>query len=165
MQGFALGGPHVAKRIQQTFEIRDERGGQFRIDLSRGLPLQHHAPLSQHVGGGRLPDGNWIGMESMPNSLAKVRTLATYCEKPISSTFSDRPLAEIAAKAAQAGGQTFAGSSASLALQFQVLPMIPQQILFWEEEPEDGFEAKTKVLYDHHALDFPDLRSDGKGDV
>ncbi len=112
-----------------------------------------------HSGGGRLPDGNWIGMESMPNSLAKVRTLATYCEQPIASSFKGRPVAEIVAKAAQAGGQVFAGSSASLALQFQVLPMIPQQILFWEEEPEDGFEAKAKVLYDHHALDFLDIES------
>jgi len=112
-----------------------------------------------HSGGGRLRGGNWIGMESMPNSLAEVGTLATYCEKPISSAFSGRPVSEVVAKAAQAGGQTFVGSSASLALQFQVLPMIPQQILFWEEEPEDGFEAKAKVLYDRYALDFLDIES------
>ena len=110
-------------------------------------------------GGGRKPEGNWIGMESMPNSLAKVRTLTTYCEAPIAKIFSGRPLVELIATAKLAGGQTFGGSSASLALQFQVLPMIPQQILFWEEEPEDGFAAKTKVLYDHHVLDFLDIES------
>ena len=37
--------------------------------------------------------------------------------------------------------------------------MIPQYLLFWEKEPEDGFEAKTKVLFDHHVLDFLDLES------
>jgi hypothetical protein len=37
--------------------------------------------------------------------------------------------------------------------------MVPQYLLFWEEEPEDGFEPKVKVLFDHHVLDFLDLES------
>jgi len=37
--------------------------------------------------------------------------------------------------------------------------MVPQFLLFWEEEPEDGFAAKAKVLFDHHVLDFLDLES------
>ena len=36
-----------------------------------------------HSGGGRKPDGNWVGMESLPNSISKVKTLATYCEDKI----------------------------------------------------------------------------------
>ena len=51
------------------------------------------------------------------------------------------------------------GSSATSSLIVPVLPMIPQYLLFWEKEPEDGFEAKTKVLFDHHVLDFLDLES------
>ena len=30
-------------------------------------------------GGGQAPQGMWVGMESLPNSIAKVRTLAAYC--------------------------------------------------------------------------------------
>jgi hypothetical protein len=112
-----------------------------------------------YSGGGRRPSGEWIGMESMPNAISKVRTLATYCEEPIAGCFKGRSGAEVLATADRAGGQPFADESASLALQFQVLPLIPQRILFWAEEPEDGFEAKVKILYDRHALDFLDIES------
>jgi hypothetical protein len=110
-------------------------------------------------GGGRKPDGEWIGMESMPNSISKVRTLATYCEEPIAGLFGGREIAEVTTGAIRAGGRPFADVSASLALEFPVLPMLPQRVLFWAEEPEDGFPAKAKVLYDHHALDYLDIES------
>ncbi len=40
-----------------------------------------------------------------------------------------------------------------------VLPQIPQQILFWDEDREDGFEAKVKILYPANVLDYLDLES------
>ncbi|MDF1578210.1 MAG: DUF3786 domain-containing protein [Desulfobulbales bacterium] len=110
-------------------------------------------------GGGRRPDGEWIGMESMPNSISKVRTLATYCEEPIAGLFGGREIAEVTAGAGRAGGKPFPDASASLDLLFAVLPRLPQRVLFWAEEPEDGFPAKAKVLYDHHALDYLDIES------
>jgi len=112
-----------------------------------------------YSGGGRKPEGEWIGMESMPNSISKVRTLARYCEEPIAKIFNAKKITEIINQAEHAGGERFADSSATLALEFLVLPMLPQRILFWEEEPEDGFPAKTKVLYDRHALDYLDIES------
>ena len=36
---------------------------------------------------------------------------------------------------------------------------MPQFLLFWDEEPEDGFAAKAKVLFDQHVLDFLDIES------
>ena len=112
-----------------------------------------------HSGGGRQPDGNWIGMESMPNSISKVRTLATYCEDPLARLLTGKTVTTVIEKATEAGGAVIDGTSASLALEFQVLPMLPQRILFWDEEPEEGFEAKVKILFDHHALDFLDIES------
>ena len=98
-------------------------------------------------------------MESMPNSIAKVRTLFTYCEAPLARLFTGRRVRELADGIARAGGQGVEDETADLALQFMVLPKIPQRILFWEEEPEDGFEAKVKILYDHHVLDYLDIES------
>lgn len=110
-------------------------------------------------GGGREPDGEWIGMESMANALAKVRTLFTYCEAPLARLFTGRRVRDLADGIARAGGRGIEDETADLALQFQVLPKIPQRVLFWDEEPEEGFEAKAKILYDHHALDFLDIES------
>jgi hypothetical protein len=110
-------------------------------------------------GGGRQPDGEWIGMESLPNSIAKIRTLATYCEAPLSRLFTGRRFRDLADGIARAGGRGVEDQTADLALQFQVLPFIPQRVLFWEEEVEEGFEAKVKILYDHNVLDFLDIES------
>ena len=51
------------------------------------------------------------------------------------------------------------GSTADASLIVPVLPMLPQYLLFWEEDPELGIEAKAKVLFDHNVLDFLDLES------
>jgi hypothetical protein len=112
-----------------------------------------------HSGGGRQPDDEWIGMESLPNSIAKVRTLATYCEAPLTRLFTGRRFRDLDDGIARAGGQGVDDQTADLALQFQVLPFIPQRVLFWEEEVEEGFEAKVKILYDHNVLDFLDIES------
>jgi hypothetical protein len=110
-------------------------------------------------GGGRQPGDEWIGMESLPNSIAKVRTLATYCEAPLTRLFTGRRFRDLADGIGRAGGQGIEDQTADLALQFQVLPLIPQRLLFWEEEVEEGFEAKVKILYNQHVLDFLDIES------
>jgi hypothetical protein len=40
-----------------------------------------------------------------------------------------------------------------------VLPLVPQYLLFWEEDQDVGIEAKAKVLFDQNVLDFLDLES------
>jgi len=112
--------------------------------------------------GGRQPDNNWVGMESLPNSISKVKTLATYCEKRIAEHLSGKPfhiLKDIGQQFDGYDGPAELSSSATCSLVVPVLPMVPQFLLFWEEEPEDGFAAKAKVLFDHHVLDFLDLES------
>jgi len=115
-----------------------------------------------YSGGGRKPDNTWIGMESMPNSISKVKTLATYCEKRIAEYLTGEPaniLMDIGKQLDGHESPAELSSSATSSLVVPVLPMVPQFLLFWEEEPEDGFEAKAKVLFDHHVLDFLDLES------
>ncbi len=115
-----------------------------------------------HSCGGRKPGGTWIGMESLPNSISKIRTLATYCEKKIAKLLSGKPaqlLTDLGVQIDGYKGPPELGSTADASLIVPVLPMLPQYLLFWEEDPELGIEAKAKVLFDHNVLDFLDLES------
>lgn len=112
--------------------------------------------------GGRNPDGTWIGMESLPNSISKVKTLATYCEQRIAKLLSGKPaqlLYDLGVNLGGYEGPADLGSTATSSLVVPVLPMIPQYLLFWEEDQELGIEPKAKVLFDHNVLDFLDLES------
>ena len=110
-------------------------------------------------GGGRVPDGTWVGMESLPNSISKIRTLATYCELRLAKRFSSRgdTLTALCNKTGALDGS--GDQSANVAMIIPVLPHVPVYLLFWDEEPEDGFEARVKTLFDHHIMDFLDLES------
>ncbi len=110
-------------------------------------------------GGGQTPDGNWVGMESLPSSISKVRTLETYCENKLANLFSGRPKRLLELCCQIGGKKNFQDQSATVAVIISVLPNIPIQLLFWDEEPDDGFVANVKVLFDHDVLDFLDLES------
>lgn len=112
--------------------------------------------------GGRKPGNDWIGMESLPNSISKVKTLATYCEKKIAAHLTGKPsgaLKEIGTLLDGYEGPAELSASATSSIVVPVLPMVRQFLLFWEEEPEEGFEPKAKVLFDRFVLDFLDLES------
>jgi hypothetical protein len=115
-----------------------------------------------HSCGGRKPDGTWIGMESLPNSISKIRTLATYCENKIARLLTGKAaqvLADLGRHLDGYEGPADLGSTATSSLIVPVLPMVPQYLLFWEEDSDVGIEAKAKVLFDHNVLDFLDLES------
>jgi len=115
-----------------------------------------------HSCGGNKPDGTWIGMESLPNSISKIKTLATYCEKRVAKLLSGKPpylLTELGLHLDGYEGPTDLGSTATSSLVVPVLPMLPQYLLFWEEDTDVGIEAEAKVLFDHNVLDFLDLES------
>lgn len=112
-----------------------------------------------HFGGGTLPDQEWVGLESLPNSISKVRTLSTYCEEKLAAFFQGRAPEEILALCSPVGGKKLSGTTASAAFTIPVLPKIPQQLFFWDEEPEDGFAAKVKILFPANVLNFLDIES------
>ena len=110
-------------------------------------------------GGGEPPKGNWVGMESLPNSISKVRTLAVYCEQRLGARFCGQPEA-LAERCRQVGGSPGpSGQSADVGMIIPVLPRVPLYLLFWDEDQEDGFEARVKVLFDQGVMDFLDLES------
>ena len=112
-----------------------------------------------HSGGGLPPSGEWLGLESLPNSISKVRTLATYCEVPLARLFSGHSQEQLINVAAMAGGTLIDNPAATLTFIFAVLPRLPQQVIFWAEEPEDGFAARVKILFDQRVLDYLDIES------
>lgn len=112
-----------------------------------------------HSGGGAPPEHTWVGLESLPNSIAKVRTLATYGEEPLARLFSSQTPERLQAGVAAAGGRLIANPGASLTCIFPVLPRLPEQVIFWAAEPEDGFAARVKILFDHQVLTYLDLES------
>ena len=110
-------------------------------------------------GGGRRPANDWLGLESLPNSISKVKTLDTYCEKRLAELFSGQKADRILGLCRKLGGIADPDAAASLGVVIPVLPMVPQYLLFWKEEPEDGFASQAKLLFDRHVLDFLDLES------
>ena len=50
-------------------------------------------------------------------------------------------------------------SSADLAVFFKPLPRIPVLLLFWDEDPEEGFEAQAKLLFDETIPEHLDVES------
>lgn len=112
-----------------------------------------------HSEGGRSPLNNWVGLESLPNSISKVKTLATYCEDRLASLFSGKPQNLLIDLGESIGGIHDPSASATAGIIFPVLPMVPQYLLFWDAEPAEGFDAKVKILFDRNVMDFLDLES------
>jgi hypothetical protein len=110
-------------------------------------------------GGGRRPGNNWIGLESLPNSISKVKTLETYCENRLADLFTSRETDRILDLGKKLDGVPEPDTAASLGIIIPVLPMVPQCLLFWDHEPEDGFGARVKLLFDQNVLDYLDLES------
>jgi hypothetical protein len=101
-------------------------------------------------------------MESLPNSISKVRTLETYCEKKIAEFLSGEPdqlLTELGPQLDGYAGPDELGVTATASLVVPVLPMVPQFLLFWAKDAELGIEPKAKILFDQNVLDFLDLES------
>lgn len=113
-----------------------------------------------YFAGGDKPNQEWIGMESLPNSISKIRTLRVYCEERIAAFFTGKTdlLKKIAP---QLGAEALKNpeQSCSAAFFIPALPRLPLFVLFWDEEKEDGFSAKVKVLFDQKVLDFLDIES------
>ena len=112
-----------------------------------------------HSQGKSTPTLDWVGLESLPNSISKVKTLATYCENRLAELFAKAGNDKIITACKKLNGQQDAEAAATLGIVIPVLPHVPQYLLYWAAEPEDGFDAKVKVLFDRQVMNFLDLES------
>jgi hypothetical protein len=95
--------------------------------------------------GSKPLSGEWVGLESFPNSLPKRVALEEGCHKRIHQHFAGaRPELESACR--RLGGiPVLNGHNGDLAFKFTPLPR------------EEGFEAQAKILFDATAFDYLDL--------
>ena len=137
-----ISGEDVSSEDGTELETRDQ------ILLYNYLFFGGHGPLS----------GIWVGLESFPNSMSKVVTLKKYTEDKLADFFRSKP-DKLREACLEVGGWDQADCHADLCMTIPVLPKVPVQIHFWDEDLEDGFPAKVKVLFDQRALDFLDIES------
>ncbi len=133
------------------------KDGEYTVEDPRDQILLYNYV---YYGGGDPLTGVWVGMESLPNSISKVRTLRVYCEDRIAGLFCGREdlLRKCAAKI-DGVVQDDQGQSCSVVLQIAVLPRLPMRLLFWDEEREEGFPSRVKILYDQQVLSVLDIES------
>ncbi|BBO90958.1 DUF3786 domain-containing protein [Desulfosarcina ovata] len=111
-------------------------------------------------GGRRMPTGKWKGFEEFPNTVSKVKTMAAHVEAPLVARFCGR-IDELRSAAAGMGGEDATGkaNSADVAVHFHPFPRVPVMLLFWDEDPEDGFGATAKLLFDETVIEHLDIES------
>jgi hypothetical protein len=111
--------------------------------------------------GGRLrPSGVWKSFEELPNTISKIKTMRSNVEAPICRCFAGRA-EQVAATGRKAGGRDVsdAFSEADAAVLFQAFPRVPVLLLFWDEEPTEGIEARSKLLFDETVTAHLDIES------
>lgn len=136
-------------------------GSMERAD-GRDLTRWEQVFLYNHMaqGGSRAPTGRWKGFEEFPNTVSKVKTMVGQVESPLVERFHGR-VPELVAAAEKEGGvsATGQGNSADAAFRFLPLPRIPVLLLFWDEDPTDGFGATAKLLFDETVTEHLDIES------
>jgi len=111
-------------------------------------------------GGRREPTGEWKALEEIPNTISKIKSMKEYVETPLIERFSGY-CDELNAAGIAIGGINFqqSGPSADVVMYFRPLPRIPLLLLFWDADPEEGFDANVKLLFDETIVEHLDIES------
>lgn len=144
--------PYLGRQVVMNNE-RLTLAGESLVDPRDQILLYNYVAF----GGGTVPAETWTGMESLPNSIAKTRTLATYCEQKLAERFSSRG-SRLAELCLQVGGRD-GEQSGDVGMVIPILPFVPIYLIFWDADIDDGFSAQVKVLFDENVMDFLDLES------
>ncbi|MDA8161960.1 MAG: DUF3786 domain-containing protein [Desulfobacteraceae bacterium] len=109
-------------------------------------------------GGSGPLTGQWIGLESLPNSISKVVTLRRYAEDKLAEAFGGN-IEGLRKAAGRLSASLIDPCHADLCLIVPVLPKVPVQLHFWDQDTEEGFGPRVKALFDRRVLDFLDIES------
>lgn len=111
-------------------------------------------------GGSVLPGSNWKGLEEIPNTVSKIKSMRDRVEGPLIARFAGK--SDELRKAALALGaidKVMADQTADLAMQLHPLPRIPVLLVFWDAADQDGFGARVKLLFDQTITEHLDIES------
>jgi len=112
-----------------------------------------------HFSGNEPIRGEWIPIDNIPGNIPKKPELEHGCEQKIAAHFEGKADRLERAGSALGAKKTQDESSADVALSFLPLPRIPFFLVFWDAVPEEGFEARAKVLFDRSVTDYLDIES------
>jgi len=111
------------------------------------------------IGGAVEPSGVWVGMESLPNSVSKIKSLKAHCEEPLARAFAGK-IEQLPLVIAGLGDEfSLTDEKVDFAAEFRILPRLSVRVLWWDEDPAEGFEAQTKFIFDSRVLQVVDLES------
>ncbi len=111
------------------------------------------------LGGAVEPSGKWVGMESFPNSISKIKSLRGHCEERLAQAFAGK-LGELAHVVTAWGREVTAEvERTDFAAEFQIFPKLALRVLWWDADPAEGFASQVKFLFDSRALETLDLES------
>jgi hypothetical protein len=111
-------------------------------------------------GGSADPTDTWKGLEQIPNTISKIKSMRRHVELPLIDHFSGKPDAlKAAARPLGAIDISAQYGNADVTLKFQPLPRIPVILLFWDAEPEDELEAQVKLLFNETITQHLDIES------
>ncbi len=145
--------------FQELLEVRDGR-----VEKGSGEPLTRWEQvfLYNHMaqGGSSEPTGVWKGLVELPNTISKIKSMKRHVEDPLVERFRGRR-GELVEAGLGLGGEdvTGRGSEADAALAFRPLPRIPVLLLFWDEDPDEGYDARVKLLFDETIVEHLDIES------
>ena len=108
--------------------------------------------------GSKPPTGEWIAYHSLPNSVSKAKTLARL-EQKLAAHFAGRA-GKLTEQAVSLGAEMAeVGEDADLQAILQPLPRVPVLLLFWDADPEEGFEPQARFLFDASVTAYLDLEA------
>jgi len=134
------------------------------IEKDGGEPLNRWEQvfIFNHMaqGGSRTPTGVWKGLEELPNTVSKIKSMQAHVEVPLVQRFAGKA-EELLERGKALGGKDGGGPGmeADVVLLFQPLPRIPVMLLFWDEDPSEGYEARVKLLFDETLPEHLDTES------
>ena len=149
----ALRFPYFGRQVTVTHgDVSDDSGGELD-------PYEKILIFNYVIGGATEPAGAWVGMESLPNSVSKIKSLKAHCEDRIAQAFAGRA-SRLPVVIRGLGQQVpLESEKVDFAAEFQVLPRLKLRVLWWDEDQSEGFEAKAKFLFDSRVLQVLDLES------
>ena len=111
------------------------------------------------IAGGAAPSGVWVGMESLPNSVSKIKSLKAHCEEVLARLYGGG--IDALSKAVSPWGREIflKDQGVDFAAEFGVFPKLGIRLLFWDEVREEGYPCKVKFLFDSRVLQVIDLES------